>query len=265
MPEFNEFLKQGRPFVRTDNDLVSLHFEVDCVQSKMSCKNPFQLELPYTRTMMGFLLAKPDPIHVLMIGLGGGSLAKFCHKHLVNTRLTVVEINPDVIALRHLFKVPDDDKRFRVVCADGATFMRDAMPEFDVIQIDGFDAQGQAAQLSTKEFYEDCCRALLPKGLLVANLDSDHPAHTAFVHRISQTFKKNTIEIEVPDRNNRVIFAGKDLPLSSRWMSLSWTLGQRSVDAQTQLKEEFQRILGILDGRDPLGVGDAALDRRSLH
>jgi hypothetical protein len=27
------------------------------------------------------------------IGLGGGSLAKFCYRHLPNSRITVVEIN----------------------------------------------------------------------------------------------------------------------------------------------------------------------------
>ena len=35
-----------------------------------------------------------------MIGLGGGSLVRFCHRHLPHSRMTVVEINPAVVALR---------------------------------------------------------------------------------------------------------------------------------------------------------------------
>ena len=49
----------------------------------------------------------------LMIGLGGGSLAKFCHHYLPETRITVVEINPHVIAMRRHFQVPDDDAHWR--------------------------------------------------------------------------------------------------------------------------------------------------------
>jgi spermidine synthase len=75
-------LLQSRPFVKADGDMVSLHFETDAIQSLMSCKDPFALQLPYTKTMMGFLLTNPNPRHILMIGLGGGSMVKFCHEHL---------------------------------------------------------------------------------------------------------------------------------------------------------------------------------------
>ena len=57
-----------------------------------------------------------------MVGLGGGSLAKFCHRHLPRTRLTVVEVDPDVIALRGEFEVPDDE-RLAIVQADAAEYL----------------------------------------------------------------------------------------------------------------------------------------------
>ena len=37
--------------------------------------------------MMGFLLFKPQPRSIGMIGLGGGSLAKFCYRYLSRTRI----------------------------------------------------------------------------------------------------------------------------------------------------------------------------------
>ncbi|MBK9346375.1 MAG: fused MFS/spermidine synthase [Burkholderiales bacterium] len=246
MPDVFESPKLAHPYVRVHNDALSLHFENECIQSLMSCQNPDGLEIPYTRTMMVFLLAKPNPDHILMIGLGGGSLAKFCHKHLPNTHITVVEINPDVIALRNLFKVPDDDDRFRVVLADGADFVRDAKTNFDVILVDGFDEKGQSAQLTTREFYEDCYRLLQSKGILVANLDNEHPAHILFLKRALKTFKNCAVELQVPERSNSILFACKDVPITSRWMSLSWTLNAHTSDARDQLKDEFQRILGIL-------------------
>jgi spermidine synthase len=48
-------------------------------------------------------LCEPRPTKVLMIGFGGGSLAKYCHRHLLTTQVTVVEIDPEVIALRTHF------------------------------------------------------------------------------------------------------------------------------------------------------------------
>ena len=146
-------LPHPRPVVYADRDHVSLRFRQGELQSLMSVQQPTHLVVPYTRTMMGFLLMVHKPAHILMIGLGGGSLAKFCYHHLPETRITVVDINPHVIAMRGHFQVPDDDARFKVVCADGADFVRDTRKTFDVILVDGFDADGQSAQLSSTAFY----------------------------------------------------------------------------------------------------------------
>jgi spermidine synthase len=83
-----------------------------------------------------------------MIGLGGGSLAKYCYRHLPDTTITAVEINPQVIALRDQFHVPRDDERFRVICADGAKYVTDPFPDHrpDVLLIDGYDADGLPAE-----------------------------------------------------------------------------------------------------------------------
>jgi spermidine synthase len=251
MSEFLDSFKCGHPYVSVCSDFVTLRFENQFVQSRMCRNDPDILELQYTKTMMGFLLAKPDPEHILMIGLGGGSLLKFCHRHFLDTRITVIEINPKVIALRDAFMIPNDDDRLNTICANGADFIASKNSKYDVILIDGFNALGQAEELTTLQFYKDCLDALEPKGLFVANLDADHPAHAVFVRRVEKVFKNNVVEVEVPDRTNRIVFAGKDLPISSRWMSLSWSLGKRTVQVQIQLKKELKRILNFLDSLDP--------------
>jgi spermidine synthase len=69
--------------------------------------------------MMAFLLFNPRPRRILILGLGGGSLAKFCYRHLPSATITAVEIDPHVMALREEFRVPADDERFRVLQGDG--------------------------------------------------------------------------------------------------------------------------------------------------
>lgn len=255
MSDTFEFLRHTRPFVREDQGTRSLHFNLGALQSMMSCQRPFDLEVPYTKTMMGFLLAKPTPVHILMIGLGGGSLAKFCYRHLPHARITVVEINPHVIALRREFHIPDNDDRLHIVCADGREFVRNARAGFDVVLVDGFDDLGLSTQLCTRTFYEDCSRIMTTAAVLVVNFDKANPAHPLFVDRINQTFNGNSVEIDVIEKDNCIVFAGQGIPISARGMSLSWTLGHHAADAQAQLKTEFQRILQVLDSLEPLGQG----------
>ena len=75
-------LQYVKPFVRDDGTGKSLHFTLGELQSRMLTASPWQLEVDYTRTMMGFLLFHPAPARIGMIGLGGGSIAKFCHRYL---------------------------------------------------------------------------------------------------------------------------------------------------------------------------------------
>ena len=77
----------------------------------------------YTQLMMGFLLFHAAPRSIGMIGLGGGSLAKFCYRHLPNAVIDVAEICPQIIAIRDEFKIPPDGPRFKVHCQDGADFV----------------------------------------------------------------------------------------------------------------------------------------------
>ena len=130
-----------RPVVHTEGRRVSLRFDHETVQSTMNLDDPTRLELEYTRAMMLFLLFKPAPRSILMIGLGGGSLPKYCHRHLVDCDITVVEINPAVIALREVFQVPPDGPRFHVLEGDGAKHIRETSALHDVILVDGFSPQ----------------------------------------------------------------------------------------------------------------------------
>src|SRR5438105_8308531 len=87
----------------------------------MRIAEPDALALDYTRCMMGFLLFHPEPRQALMIGLGGGSLAKFFHRRLRATRLRVVELDARIVAAaRAHFALPANDARLAVEIGDGA-------------------------------------------------------------------------------------------------------------------------------------------------
>jgi spermidine synthase len=235
-------LNHARPFVRDDGAARSLHFTLGELQSRMLLRRPGYLDLDYTRTMMGFLLFQPAPAHIGMIGLGGGSLAKFCHRQLGSSRMTVLEINPHVIALRREFQVPEDDERFQVIAADGAIYLQREAPVFDVLLVDGFDQQGQPAALCSQRFYDDCFAALTRDGVLVVNLHSDHPDYALLVGRISRSFSGNAVEVLAAEKSNSIVFASRGPAISPRRMSLPQSLSGLDAEARMQLKSELVRI-----------------------
>ena len=202
------------PFISEENNSKTLHFSKDQMQSKMRNTQPDALELDYTKTMMGFLRIIRRPRHIAMIGLGGGSLAKHCYRKLPDSKITVAEINPHVIALRKDFLVPDDNERFKVLEADGADFVRDADPEFDVLLVDGYDLAGQPPQLGSLYFYENCYAMLMKQGVMAVNLYGFHSDYCLLIDRINRCFDGNTAEVAANKDGNVIVFAGKNVPVS---------------------------------------------------
>ena len=197
------------PLLHEENGELSLHFNFPTIQSRMLKTDPERLVLDYTRTMMGFLLLHPRPERIAMIGLGGGSLAKYCHRRLPDSDFTAVELSAEVIALRQSFGIPDDDERFRILCADGADFVRRAIDAFDVLLIDGFDREGQPAQLCSVDFYDNCHAALRSGGILAVNLCTDDSAYERYVARIRDSFDGRIVIAEADEGENKIVFAGK--------------------------------------------------------
>lgn len=234
------------PFVFSADGHKSLYFTLDQLQSRMCNAHPNQLEVDYTRTMMGFLLLNNRPASIAMIGLGGGSLLKFCYRHLPTARLTMIEINPQVIALRHEFEVPQDPQRIELVCADGADFVKAAAtahsPGCDVLLVDGFDRAGLAPSLCSQRFYNDCYQALSPQGVMVANLHHDDPQHALFTARIRLAFDGNALEVASQEKSNSILFARKGKPISMEEIRQSNPLKNFDQEVRAQLQREFSRI-----------------------
>jgi len=203
---------RDQPFVAELCGLRSLQFDGLTVQSVMSIAEPDTLALDYTRAMMGFLLFNPKQRHILMVGLGGGSLAKYCLRTLLDVRFTAVEISPEVIALRQRFGIPPDGERFRVVCADGADFVRDCDERPDVLLIDGFGAAGLPARLGSADFYADCQRALAPGGVMVANHWAGDGRYAVYASRLREAFDGRVLAIGAEDGDNRITFAVSGAP-----------------------------------------------------
>ena len=238
-----------KPYVREELDTRSLHFSTSAIQSRMHLLRPDALELEYTRLMMGWLMLRPLARRLAMIGLGGGSIAKFCHRHLPRTSMLAVEIDPRVIALREAFQLPPDDTRLRVVCADGAQFVAATGERFDVLMVDAFDAQGMPAALGSRRFYDDCLDVLQPAGVLVVNLHAGHRHCPVYIDRIRRSFGENVLRVDDRDGSNSVVFASKGAPLRREVSGPLRRPATLAAEPWKQLQGAFARVSSAMDRR----------------
>ena len=199
----------------------SLHLGGDAIQSSIRLARPDELALDYTRAMMAFLLFQPAPREVLMIGLGGGSMARYIHQRMPGTRTTVVEINSKVLAAaRSMFQFPPDDARLRVEIADGADYLGEHPESADVLLVDGFDDGKQPAALCSQAFYDDAYAALRAGGVMAVNFMAGEKKLDVYLQRVENSFDERVVCLNAADRVNIIAFAFKRYAQELAWAEL---------------------------------------------
>jgi len=204
------------PFIYEENTTLTMHFDMHSVQSVMRKDDSERLVLGYTRTMMGFLFFHPEPERIAMIGLGGGSLAKYCVKYLPDTHFTAVEVNEKVIALRDKFRIPSDNEKFRVLQADGADYVANRSEKIDVLLVDGFNEDGHPAKLCSAGFYDNCYAKLRNGGVMAVNLLANDLKYGTYTSRMRDSFDDKVVVVDAEEHGNKIAFAykGNNFPLA---------------------------------------------------
>jgi spermidine synthase len=206
--------------VSEKDGIRSLHLGSDTVQSSMKVDDPYELVLSYTRAMMAFLLFRPRPRHVVMVGLGGGSMPKFVHRNLSTTRTTVIEIEPKVIGIAsQYFHLPPEDERLQVVAGEGGEWVASHPDCCDVLMVDGYDSREQVPQLCSEDFYANARAALAADGVLVVNLWSSDSRYDAYLQRMENVFDA-LVCVPAERRGNVAVLAFRQAPGKPRWDEL---------------------------------------------
>ncbi len=197
-----------------DTSVRHLHLGTEWIQGSMYLDDPLALVHEYIERMMAWLLfVEPTSVkdrQALQLGLGAGSLTKFCHKVLrMNTR--VIELNPQVlVACRGWFKLPAENARLQVTLADAAQEIQD--PKWwgtvDALQVDLYDHEAAAPVLDSLPFYNHCQRLLTPEGCMTVNLFGRASSFARSVEKMSAAFGKQAIWAFRPTREgNTVVLA----------------------------------------------------------
>jgi spermidine synthase len=224
-----------KPFILDNGQIRYLYFSFDFIQSAMRISDPDALDLRYTQKMMGFLLFNPNPGNIAVIGLGGGSIIKFCYRRLPLASLTAVEINPHVVALRDDFCVPKDDARLRIIHGDGAEFVAGRDNDIDALLVDAYDRDGIATSLAGRGFVEDALNSLAPGGVLVVNLAGHKEGFASVVSEIIDVFGNRVLAVRVRDDEHHILFAFKDEAFLPQWRQM----GARAEELRERFGLDF--------------------------
>jgi spermidine synthase len=201
-----------------------LHFGSTWIQGAMRIARPWNLELEYTREMMASLLLRDDarwPRKVLLIGLGAASLIKFLYRNLPLAHLTVVEIEPAVVAAaRQFFKLPEDPRRVNIVIGDGVEYVLNSDKKFDLILVDGYDENASSGALDTLPFYQSCRARLSDTGVLSVNLLTSNHRFEASITRIAEAFDDRALMFPSCESGNAIAFAVDGDPVEISFFDL---------------------------------------------
>ena len=214
-----------------------LHLGSEWIQGSMLLDEPNALVHEYIQRMMAWLLLI-DPTtapqrKAVQLGLGAGSLTKFCHKE-IRMHTTAIELNPQVLhACRGWFKLPADNARMQVILEDAAQEIKKSrwIGAVDALQVDLYDEEAAAPVLDSADFYADCRSTLTADGCMTVNLFGRSSSFSKSVEKISAAFghdavwafkstrEGNTVVLaqRTPSRPNCTVLAERAAYIELHW------------------------------------------------
>lgn len=134
--------------------------------------DPEHLYLPYSQLFVAALAVAPDPTRALILGHGGGSMAKWLARAWPELQVDIVEVDPSVVRVAEEYFEYEPPPTHRVFVKDARVFLRQHHEMYDVIWVDVFARHLIPFHLTTQEFFGELRARLSPRGIVVINLAS---------------------------------------------------------------------------------------------
>ena len=157
------------------NKYIDLAFEEEDVQSRLNVDMPKRPQLKYIQTMLVaplFFKDQEDLQNILVVGHGGGTIAKYYSDFYPNKNKTIVDIRPLLfdISKEYFGYTPDANTSF--VSSDASVFLnkaRIAKEKYDIVNVDIFFDGPSNVQL-THYFWDNISNVLSSGGVSVTNV-----------------------------------------------------------------------------------------------
>ena len=169
----------------------SLHFNTAVKQSRYFFQAPLSLAFEYQQILEKQLATysfRQPMKRLLMLGVGGGSLASKLFIIEPKLEMTLVDLRPAVIDIAHDFFHLPLHSRIQTHAQDAALFIQKLPESYDVIIVDVFNEQGMPEAFSQPTFLTDLIENLQAPGLVLFNLWQSTPEPTLKVIQFFEQF-----------------------------------------------------------------------------
>jgi spermidine synthase len=206
-----------QPTISESDGVRYLHFNTDWIQGAMRLQDPAELVLEYTAQMMaGLLFLEPPREQAIgLLGLGAGSLARFCLKR-TRSPVVAVEWNHKVTGACYMFFRLPGSSRLTIEHADAGVWVGDPVNagSCPVLMVDLYDAQARGPVRDSVKFYRDCRRVLGDTGILAVNLFGEHDSFPRNIDNLSAAFNGRLALLPEIDAGNRIVLAFSGPPIA---------------------------------------------------
>ncbi|MEJ0013001.1 MAG: fused MFS/spermidine synthase [Bauldia sp.] len=177
---------------RADGDLMLLFGakRLNYIESIVNPKDPLDLPVTYTQSMVAAALSYPSELRdAMIIGLGGGRTSWYLHKSVPELNYTAVELDPEVAHLADKYFGVKPEPNFDLEINDGRVWLTKTDKTFDVILIDAYRGPFVPFHLLTTEFYKLVAAHLNPGGVAVQNVEPTTMLFDSAVATIRSAFE----------------------------------------------------------------------------
>ena len=152
------------------------------------------------------LTSHVSPItNVLLLGLGGGTVAWLIKNYWPQTKIVGVEIDPEIIKISKKYFGLDNVPGLQIVNADAFDYIKKAKQKFDLIIVDLYLGRKFPKKAESEEFFREIKKILTPKGIVIFNrLKIEKGDLSAFEQELKNYFSS----VELVKTSTNLFFLG---------------------------------------------------------
>ena len=230
-------------------NLRSLYFDSGAIQTQIDLQNPGKLPLAVYRAMLAPLMFIDEPNSVLLLGTGGGAIARYLHHHIPDLKGVAVEKSAEVADIAgEYFSFPSDKSNWELIVDDARNFTEQYNNQFDYIVVDITENDTTPVWIYNISYLKQLKALLTPNGVLVINIVTDDPdVFTTMAFNARDQFKNTTAFMSVPDHRNILLFGFMQQPPYCNDNSIS----SRLPDLEKQWSIEFGEFYSRMQVDNP--------------
>lgn len=170
-----------------------LAFEKPLPSVRQTCfilNSPEKLLFNYQKLVLSSLYLNPAAKKVLMIGMGGGTIATAIKNVLPEIHLDIIKINPLVVEVAEDYFMFQNESNVKVIIQDGFDFVLKSNNKYDIIIIDAFLNATVQPKFLTEDFLSSLKNIMSDGGVVVFNsiIGKRNNPNVNFYYRVFREF-----------------------------------------------------------------------------